>query len=142
MSFQKDAGEPAVSRDGRYLYYSKDVTPGQNFEYNKDPYGVIYAIIRRDLTTGKERTLVNRPGGSIAPLPSPDGKYLAFVRRVDTKSLLFLRELATGREWPVFDHLDKDLQEAWAIHGVYAQVLMDAGQPRDCDLGRGKDLEG
>jgi imidazolonepropionase-like amidohydrolase/Tol biopolymer transport system component len=121
VSFQKDAGEPAVSPDGRYLYYSKDVTPGQNFEYNKDPYGVIYATIRRDLTTGKERTLVNRPGGSIAPRPSPDGKHLAFVRRVDTKSLLFLRELATGREWPVFDHLDKDLQEAWAIHGVYAQ---------------------
>jgi imidazolonepropionase-like amidohydrolase/Tol biopolymer transport system component len=121
VSFQKDAGEPAVSPDGRYLYYSKDVTPGQNFEYNKDPYGVIYAIIRRDLTTGKERTLVNRPGGSIAPRPSPDGKHLALVRRVDTKSVLFLRELATGREWPIFDRLDKDLQEAWAIHGVYAQ---------------------
>jgi imidazolonepropionase-like amidohydrolase/Tol biopolymer transport system component len=121
VSFQKDAGEPAVSPDGRYLYFSKAVTPGQNFEYNKDPYGVIYAIVRRDLTTGKERTLVNRPGGSIAPRPSPDGKHLAFVRRVDTKSVLFLRELATGREWPIFDRLDKDLQEAWAIHGVYAQ---------------------
>ena len=26
--WQKDAGEPATSPDGRYLYYSKDVTPG------------------------------------------------------------------------------------------------------------------
>jgi hypothetical protein len=50
--WQKDAGEPALSPDGRYLYYSKGVTPGQTFEYDKNPYGTIYAIIRRDLTTG------------------------------------------------------------------------------------------
>ncbi|HWP99025.1 MAG TPA: hypothetical protein VNK92_01020, partial [Vicinamibacterales bacterium] len=120
-SWQKDAGEPAVSPDGRYLYYSKDVTPGQTFEYNKDPHGVIYAIVRRDLTTGRERTLVQRPGGSVAPRPSPDGRRLAFVRRVGTGSVLFLRDLRTGEEQPIFDRLDKDLQEAWAIHGVYAQ---------------------
>ena len=46
---QKDTGEPDISPDGRYLYYSKDVTPGQTFEYNKDPNGTIYAIMRRDL---------------------------------------------------------------------------------------------
>ena len=121
VSFQKDQGEPAISPDGRYLYYSKDVTPGQNFEYNKDPHGVIYAIIRRDLTTGQERTLTARPGGSITPRPSPDGKHLAFIRRVDLKSHLFLRNLETGEEWSIFDRLDKDLQEAWAVLGVYAQ---------------------
>lgn len=119
--WQKDAGEPAISPDGKYLYYSKDVTPGQAFEYNKDPYGGIYAIIRRDLATGKERTYINRPGGSITPRPSPDGKYLAFIRRVGLKSLLFLHDIETGDEFPIFDRLDKDLQEAWAIHGVYAQ---------------------
>ena len=58
VSWQKDAGEPALSPDGRYLYYSKDVTPGTNFEYNKNPYDTIYAIIRRDLQTGRERTYV------------------------------------------------------------------------------------
>src|SRR5688500_784436 len=121
VSFQKDQGEPAVSPDGRYLYYSKDVTPGQNFEYNKDPHGVIYAIIRRDLTTGQERTLTARPGGSITPRPSPDGRHLAFIRRVDLKSHLFLRDLKTGEEWSIYDRLDKDLQEAWAVLGVYAQ---------------------
>jgi Tol biopolymer transport system component/imidazolonepropionase-like amidohydrolase len=120
-SWQKDQGEPAVSPDGRYLYFSKDVTPGQNFEYDKNPYQTIYAVIQRDLRTGKERTLIRRPGGSVAPRPSPDGKRIAFVRRVGTKSILHVRDLATGEETPIFDRLDKDLQEAWAIHGVYPQ---------------------
>jgi Tol biopolymer transport system component/imidazolonepropionase-like amidohydrolase len=120
-SWQKDQGEPAVSPDGRYLYFSKDVTPGQNFEYDKNPYQTIYVIIERDLRTGKERRLVSRPGGSIAPRPSPDGKRLAFVRRVGLKTVLHVRDLASGEDTPVFDRLDRDLQEAWAVHGVYAQ---------------------
>ena len=61
-SIQKDAGEPALSPDGRTLYYSRDVSPGPNFDYNRDPYGVIYAIYARDLTTGRERTVTSRPG--------------------------------------------------------------------------------
>ena len=63
--WQKDAGEPDISPDGSTLYYSKDVTPGQTFEYNKDPNGTIYAIIRRDLTTGRERRAVSVQGGSV-----------------------------------------------------------------------------
>jgi imidazolonepropionase-like amidohydrolase/Tol biopolymer transport system component len=121
VSIQKDAGEPALSPDGATLYYSKDVTPGQTFEYNKDPHGTIYAIVARDLRTGRERTVTQRPGGAVAPRVSPDGKTLAFVRRVDAGSRLFARDLATGVEHDVFDRLDKDLQEAWAMHGVYAQ---------------------
>jgi imidazolonepropionase-like amidohydrolase/Tol biopolymer transport system component len=120
-SWQKDQGEPAVSSNGRYLYFSKDVTPGQNFEYDKNPYQTIYAVIERDLRTGKEKQLTRRPGGSVAPRPSPDGKRLAFVRRVGLETVLHVRDLATGEETPVFDRLDKDLQEAWAIHGVYPQ---------------------
>ncbi len=120
-SWQKDQGEPAVSPNGRYLYFSKDVTPGQTFEYDKNPYQAIYAVIERDLRTGKEKQLTRRPGGSVAPRPSPDGKRLAFVRRVGLESVLHVRDLATGEETPIFDRLDKDLQEAWAIHGVYPQ---------------------
>src|SRR5262249_10951478 len=104
-----------------YLYYSKDVTPGQTFEYNKDPNGTIYSIIRRDLTTGKERTAIGVQGGSVAPRVSPDGKSLAFVRRGRLGSQLFVRDLESGRQRSVFDRLDKDLQEAWAIHGLYPQ---------------------
>jgi imidazolonepropionase-like amidohydrolase/Tol biopolymer transport system component len=119
--WQKDAGEPAASPDGRYLYYSKDVTSGQTFEYNKDPYGVIYAIIRRDLTNGKERTAVSEPGGSVAPRVSPDGKWLSFVRRAGGKTALFVRNIESGEERLVFDRLDRDMQETWSIFGVYSQ---------------------
>jgi imidazolonepropionase-like amidohydrolase/Tol biopolymer transport system component len=119
--WQKDQGEPALSPDGRYLYYSRDVTSGQTFQYNKDPYAGIYAILRRDLSDGDERTVIGGPGGAITPRPSPDGKTLAFIRRVRYNTVLYLRDLETGREWPVWDGLSRDMQEAWAIHGVYAQ---------------------
>jgi imidazolonepropionase-like amidohydrolase/Tol biopolymer transport system component len=119
--WQKDAGEPDVSPDGRYLYYSRDVTPGQTFEYNKDPNGTIYAIVRRDLTTGRERRAVNVQGGSVTPQASPDGKRLAYIRRVRLQSYLYVRDLETGRDRQLFGNVDKDLQEAWAIHGLYPQ---------------------
>ena len=119
--WQKDAGEPALSPDGKYLYYSKDVTPGITFEYNKDPNGTIYAIIRRDLTTGRERRAVSVQGGSVTPQVSPDGKTLAYIRRVRLESRLYLRDLESGRDRELFGNVDKDLQEAWAIHGLYPQ---------------------
>ena len=119
--WQKDAGEPDISPDGTTLYYSKDVTPGLTFEYNKDPNGTIYAILRRDLATGRERRAVSIQGGSVAPQVSPDGKSLAYVRRVRLQSFLFVRDLESGRDRQVFGNIDKDLQEAWAIHGLYPQ---------------------
>ncbi len=119
--WQKDAGEPDISPDGRTLYYSKDVTPGLTFEYNKDPNGTIYAILGRDLVTGRERRAVSVQGGSVAPQVSPDGKSLAYVRRVRLQSFLYVRDLESGRDRRVFGNIDKDLQEAWAIHGLYPQ---------------------
>jgi len=121
VTFQKDAGEPSISRDGRYLYYSKDVTPSPNFEYNKDPNGAIYAIVRRDLATGDERRVVDIQGGATSPAIAPDGKHLAFIRRIRLQSHLYIQNLETGERWSIFDGLDKDLQEAWAIHGLYPQ---------------------
>lgn len=119
--WQKDAGEPDISPDGNTLYYSKDVTPGQLFEYNKDPNGTIYAIMRRDLTTGRERRAVSVQGGSVTPQVSPDGKSIAYVRRVRLQSYLYVRDLESGRDRQLFGNIDKDLQEAWAIHGLYPQ---------------------
>jgi imidazolonepropionase-like amidohydrolase/Tol biopolymer transport system component len=52
-------------------------------------------------------------------VPSPDGKQLAFVRRVRNQSTLFLKDLATGVERPVWGHLERDMQETWSVQGVY-----------------------
>ncbi len=124
---QQDQGEPAVSPDGRWVYYSQDVTQGPQFQYNKDPYQGIYAIRRRNLATGEQETVTGGPGGAIAPLPHPDGRRLAFVRRVLEKSVLHLRDLETGEEWPVWDGLEHDMQEAWAIHGPQARYAWVSG---------------
>jgi Tol biopolymer transport system component/imidazolonepropionase-like amidohydrolase len=116
---QKDTGEPVFSPDGRYLYYSQDITPGPTFEYNKDANGEIFDIQRLDRTTGETIPIVSGPGGAVRPTPSPDGKLLAFVRRVRAKSVLYLHDLRSGEEWPLYDGLDRDMQETWSIHGLY-----------------------
>ena len=119
---QKDSGEPAFSPDGRYLYFSDDTTPGKVFEYNKDSNGQIFVIQRLDRRTGKTQAYVTGPGGAVRPTPSPDGKTLAFVRRVRGKSVLHLMDLRSGETWPIFDGLDRDMQETWSIHGVYPSM--------------------
>ena len=116
---QKDTNEPAFSPDGRYLYFSDDATPGDTFEYSKDVNGQIYVIQRLDRQTGEIETFVAGPGGAIRPTPSPDGKTLAFIRRVRYKSTLMTMDLASGRITPLTDILDRDMQETWAVQGVY-----------------------
>jgi imidazolonepropionase-like amidohydrolase/dipeptidyl aminopeptidase/acylaminoacyl peptidase len=119
---QKDTNEPAFSPDGRYLYFSDDATPGEIFQYSKDPNGQIYVIQRLDRQTGEIETLVSGPGGAIRPTPSPDGKTLAFIRRIRGKSNLMLFDLASGRITQLTDALDRDMQETWAIHNVYPGI--------------------
>jgi imidazolonepropionase-like amidohydrolase/Tol biopolymer transport system component len=116
---QKDTGEPAFSPDGRYMYFSDDATPGATFDYSKDPNSQIYVIRRLDRETGEIKPFVTGPGGSIQPTPSPDGKTLAFVRRDRFQSTLYLKDLESGRETPLYAGLDRDMQETWAVHGVY-----------------------
>lgn len=118
-NWQKDLGEPAFSPDGRWLYYSRDTTPGRTFEYNKDAHQGIFTIFRQHLDDGTTEALVQGPGGAVRPTPSPDGQWLAFVRRVRNQSTLFVKHLATGEERAAWPHLERDLQESWSVYGVY-----------------------
>lgn len=116
---QQDAGEPEVSPDGRYLFYSEDMSGGGFFQYNKDPNGQIYVIRRLDLQTGDLDNYITGIGGAMRPQVSPDGRHLAFVRRVREKTVLFVHKFSTGEQYAVYDQLSPDQQETWAIFGVY-----------------------
>lgn len=116
---QKDMGEPVYSPDGRYVYYSQDVTPGDFFEYSKDSEKGIYAIKRLDFQTGEIEVVLSGRGGAIRPTLSHDGSKLAYISRVDFQSTLFLYDLQTGKKSALYHQLDRDKQAAWAIHGVY-----------------------
>ncbi len=119
---QKELGEPAYSPDGRYIYFSLDSTPGGRFQYAQDSNAQIFEIRRHDLQTGVTESIVTGAGGAVRPTPSPDGRYLAFVRRIRAKSALFLKDLVSGEERPIYKDLDQDVQEVWAVHGVYPNM--------------------
>ena len=116
---QQDVNEPVVSPDGQYVYYSEDMYPGGHFQYNKNPNDQIFVIKRFDRETGKNEQVTGGPGGAVRPQISHSGKHLAFVKRVRTKTALYLRDIETGEEWPVYDKLSKDQQEAWTTFGIY-----------------------
>ena len=121
-AFQKELGEPMFTPDGNGLYYTQNVTPGNTFEYAQDSNTELFQIKRYDMETGEIETAAGGAGGAVRPTPSPDGRYLAFVKRVRAESKLFVKDLESGEERMVFDHLDQDMQETWAITGVYPNM--------------------
>lgn len=116
---QQDVNEPVVSPDGRFVYFSEDMYPGGFFQYNKDPNNQIFVIKRFDREKGITETVTGGPGGAMRPQLSHDGKLLSFVKRIRAKTVLYLRNLETGEEWPIYDQLTKDQQEAWSVFGLY-----------------------
>ena len=119
---QKDLGEPMFSPDGKYVYFSHDATPGKTFHYSKDSVAGIYKIKRYDRETGEIETVIDGMGGAIRPTPSPDGKKLAYIKRDDFQTSLYLYDLTSGEHTKLYDKLERDMQETWAIHGVYPTI--------------------
>jgi imidazolonepropionase-like amidohydrolase/Tol biopolymer transport system component len=121
-ALQKELGEPVFAPDGAAIYYTRNTTSGPIFEYAQDSNAGIFAIERHDLATGEVTTAVSGYGGAVRPAPSPDGKELAFVRRDKDQSQLWVKDLASGRERMIYGKLDLDVQETWAVTGVYPNI--------------------
>ena len=119
---QKELGEPIFSPDGRLLYFTRNTTPGAVFEYAQDSNEQVFAVESYDMATGERSQVAGGPGGAVRPSPSPDGRWLAFVHREGGRSRLFVKDLRSGAERQVYDALDQDLQETWAVQGLYPNM--------------------
>jgi Tol biopolymer transport system component/imidazolonepropionase-like amidohydrolase len=115
---QKNRAEPVFSPDGKYVYYSADITPGTTWQYNKNAVGSVFAIKQLELANGETTTLVSGPGGAIRPTPSPDGNMLAYLkRREGLVTQIMVKDLSSGLEQLVFDGFERDLQESSGSEG-------------------------
>ena len=123
---QKELGEPIYAGDGKSIFYTRNVTPGPIFEYAQNSRTDLFDIERYDIASGEVETAVSGAGGSVRPTPSRDGKRIAFVRREGSQTKLWVKDFATGVERVVYDALDRDVQETWAVTGVYPNMAWTA----------------
>ena len=121
-AFQKELGEPIFSPDGSYVYYTQNITSGSTFIYAQDSNTDLFNILRYELETGEITTAVSGAGGSVRPAPSPDGNFMAFVRRDRLQSQLWVKDLRSGEERMIYNDLDRDNQETWGVYGMYPNM--------------------
>ncbi len=104
----KDVQEPRLSPDGRYLYFTE--RRGDDHFVFVNSGLANFAIRRRDLQTGLTVDLITGYGSATTPQVSPDGKSIAFIRRVQAKTVLFRYDVESRTQHPVYQDLDRDLQ--------------------------------
>ncbi len=134
---QPGASWPSISRDGRYLYFQVRAGSGQPGYGGRTEFLTGSAQVRRiDLQTSEivaisfgeqSQQVQTSSGGMAAPEISPDGRWLAFVRRIPDgtiswrghtfgpRSALWLRDLQTGSERLLMDPVEQDMVEAGKV---------------------------
>ncbi len=111
----KPVQEPRFSHDGRYLYYTENIYAG-SYRIAIQP---MYAIKRRELSTGRIDEVLSGFGSATTAQLSPDDKRIAFIRRVKDKTVLFVYDLQTGQQRPIYDGLDRDMYANYTLSGSY-----------------------
>ena len=135
-NYQKEQGEPVFSADGQYIYFTRSVSSGDTFTYADDSNSDLFNIRRYDMATGEVDTAVDGAGGAVRAAPSPDGRYLAFVRRDQMQSGLYIKDLRSGEIRRVYANLDRDNQETLGRCRHVSEYGLDAGQRLHSILGR------
>jgi Tol biopolymer transport system component/imidazolonepropionase-like amidohydrolase len=125
------ASWPSVTPDGKHVYYQVFGGFGGRVGWG-DLLDGAYQLRRLtldgghvvDITAGVQRQMMKgSSGGAIAPEISPDGRWLAFARRIPDgtvsykgqrygpRTALWLRDLATGAERKLMDPIEQDMGE-------------------------------
>jgi Tol biopolymer transport system component len=164
----KAPGWHTLSRDGRYLYFDSAMCSPLPYGHT-DPMLGCFQIRRMNLQTRNiEEVTAGQAqqqdratsGGAVAPTVSPDGRYVAFARRIPDgtesykghvfgpRTALWLRDLRTGEERMLMDPIELDLAEeisrempivpgmVWAADGR-SIFLSQGGKFRSLDAATG-----
>jgi Tol biopolymer transport system component len=105
--------DPAVSADGRYVYYSARSGP-----WNYNAQLPQYQLGVYDRENGKINTITSRYGSAFTPVLSKDSNWLVYGSRFEEKTGLVLRNLLTGEEKWLAYPVQRDDQESIATMGV------------------------
>jgi Tol biopolymer transport system component len=89
---------PAPSPDARYVYYSSGGFGGSQ-------------LYRFDRRIGTAAQLTAGSGPSFRPQVSPDGRLLAYARRTDARTELWIRDLTTSDERVLAPQVTRDASE-------------------------------
>ena len=162
-------GGPSLSSDGEYLYFHASDAAGPlhsvegNIHLRRLEFrtGEIIELTSPPSNRGRDRLAV---GESYAPEISPDGRWLAFARRIPDATMsykghefgprtaLWLRDLETGEERLLVDPIELDMAESlkrhwtrilpaytWSSDGSFI-VIAQGGKLRRVDV-RSGDVE-
>ena len=165
----KAAGWHSISSDGKFLYFDTLLCSPLPFGHT-DPMLGCYQIRRMDLRTRKIEKITDgqaeqqdrsTSGGGVAPEVSPDGRFVAFARRIPDgtesykghtfgpRTALWLRDLRTGEERLLMDPIELDEAEeisrqmpvvpgyVWASDGK-SIVISQGGKIRKLAVASGK----
>lgn len=132
----RGAAWPAVSPDGAWLYFHESTTPPSTWSGRADVMQGARQIRRMELATGRVLDVTSgesvqqgqaSSGGGIAALPSPDGRWLAYARRIPDgtvsykghrfgpRTALWLRDLVSGAESLAMDPIEMDMAEGMKV---------------------------
>ena len=105
--------DPALSADGRYIYFSRRFGP-----WNYNASMPQYQLGVYDRNNAKTTAITSRYGSAFTPVLSKDGKWLVYGSRYEDKTGLVLRNIETGDEKWLAYPVQRDDQESIATMGV------------------------
>ncbi len=104
---------PAVSADGRYVWYAR-----RNGDWQYNAQFPQYQLEAYDLEEGERYVKSSRYGSAIRPTLSPDGRWVVFGTRHDNHTGLVIRDLQSSEERWLAHPVQHDDQESRATLDV------------------------